>query len=69
MSFIQTKYDISRLFNSKSEISFTSSGHIDVKYAGNKTTKDIPINLKIQMRNVHEKLEIDIKLGLSLIHI
>ena len=43
MSFIQTKYDISRLFNSKSEISFESSGHIDVKYAGNKTTKDIPI--------------------------
>ena len=51
MSFIQTKYDISRLFNSKSEMSFESSGHIDVKYAGNKTTKDIPINLKIQMRN------------------
>ena len=65
MSFIQTKYDISRLFNSKSEMSFESSGHIDVKYAGNKTTKDIPINLKIQMRNVYEKLEIDLELGFT----
>ncbi|MFL2696504.1 MAG: hypothetical protein ACJ0F5_02990 [Candidatus Actinomarina sp.] len=35
MSFIQTKYDISGIFNSKSEISFESDGHLDVKYAGN----------------------------------
>ena len=65
MSFIQTKYDISRIFNSKSEISFESNGHLDVKYAGNKTTETNPINLRIQMKNVHEKLEIDLKLFLN----
>ena len=62
MSIIQTKYDISGIFNSKSEISFESDGYLDVKYAGNKTTETNPINLRIQMKNVHEKLEIDLKL-------